>query len=121
MHVQVYSTIFCSKNKANKLFFAVKDLSRIKPILLKANVGDDVEVFICDSAGPTKWFYESGSLHSNAQPISTNNNVLRIDRVTYMDGGLYQCYGSYDQSLDHFVAMATLRVYGESFKLFAYA
>ena len=62
----------------------------------------------CQSVSDNRWYYRSP-----IDRVVTRSNVLRINPVEFYHNGDYYCYGSYIDSSSHFLAKATVKVYGK--------
>ena len=88
------------------------DNSKIQPNTLKPNVGESI-VITCSSLGDTRWFFTKKKENPTSKPIS-HNIQFTINSVQYKHGGFYYCYGFPPGFLKHFMAVATVVVFGES-------
>ena len=61
----------------------------------------------CDTDHPY-WFFKTPM----GQSIYSLEDVIILDNVTLKDNGDYYCYGSYRDREGHFLAKATVKVYG---------
>ena len=92
---------------------AAKDFTKIFPTANTADVGGQVSL-TCQS-DDVQWFYENIKYLPTSSPISFHN-TYRIDQVTVDNSGTYFCYGKYPETSKHFLAKATLTVYGKAYR-----
>lgn len=88
--------------------FAAIDDTKIKPLIGRRNIGDDIS-FLCLSSGATYWYHKS----IKTNPIS-QSNPMKLTELTGEDSGSYFCYSSYSNVDKHFVAKAIMNVYGKN-------
>ena len=93
--------------------FAVEDNGQIYPPLRKEYEGSDIS-FHCNSFGETEWYFRIIPHHEpvDIKPISSANNLI-LNLIGNGKAGYYLCYGKYQNSDKHFIAVAKLIVYGE--------
>ena len=92
---------------------AARDFKKIFPAANSADVGDSVS-FTCQS-DDIKWYFEKLKYFPTSTPISTYKNY-HIRQVTNVNSGNYFCYGKYPDNSKHFLAKATLTVYGKTYR-----
>ena len=64
----------------------------------------------CHSSDDPKWYFD----YTIKEPISRDNPLI-LNNVKSSNGGNYFCYGSYKDKKRHFLASATLEIYGKFF------
>ena len=92
---------------------AAKDSTKIFPAANSADVGGQVS-FICQS-DDVKWYFEKTKYFPMSTPISFHNKY-HIEQVMVDNSGTYFCYGKYPENSKHFLAKATLTVYGKTYR-----
>ena len=103
-HILIYIT--------NLLLVVDDDRIFSNEFILEANIGADYDI-VCDSHGPTKWFYKEYNSGDNSMVLMISNDpVLRLRKVKPMHSGHYYCYGVYPNMNDHFIAKRVLKIYG---------
>jgi len=119
-----YSTIFvggrhnhnilssCFSPSISFVYILVHDHEKISPKVWGTIPGSTV-TFTCDSAENIQWF--SKSLRSNEDRNEFCSRHLTISQVTVKESGYYYCYGRTFSTKSHFIARATLKVYGRYF------
>ena len=92
---------------------------KLKPSYVEAYKGDKV-TFNCESLLsrgqiPTTWVFKKGPIFN--LPYYQGSNSIKLNSVNLNDSGIYVCFGleQYNFQLRHFIAYATLVVYGECF------
>ena len=70
---------------------------------------------VCDSYGPTKWFFKEYRDPTVVILISYNP-VLKLREINHMYSGHYYCYGVYPNMRIHFIAKRIVKVYGNCIK-----
>ena len=101
----MYNSLFCLN------IAAANDSTKIFPAANSADVGGQA-TFFCQS-DDVKWYYEKRNINPMSTPISLLSNY-QIDDVIIKDFGNYFCYGKYPEKSKHFLAKATLRIYGKT-------
>ena len=91
---------------------AAKDLKKIFPAANSADVGHQAS-FTCES-DDVKWYYEKIQYLPISTPISFHNKY-QMYNVKNGNSGNYFCYGKYRENSKHFLAKATLTVYGKTY------
>jgi len=92
--------------------FIARNEQRLFPTNQVVMVNKAVE-FICYSHTNVKWTLNSGFLHSNTfatKGEKFDEYILRIEKATFMNNGVYGCQGSFHG--EPFLSTATLKVHG---------
>ena len=100
----MYNSSFCLN------ISAANDSTKIFPAANSADVGGQA-TFFCQS-DDVKWYYERKKTNPMSTPLSLVNKY-QIEDVVIKDSGNYFCYGKYPENSKHFLAKATLTVYGK--------
>ena len=74
--------------------FAARNNTKIFPEIQTAHLGESA-IFTCLSADDVDWFFERGTLPTNAITYKRGYryHLLRIDNVKLSNAGSYFCYG----------------------------
>ena len=65
--------------------------------------------FSCEAADTVQWYMKIMRSNTYQEPQS---NLLTVNPVKLKHSGYYYCYGRYLKKRKHFIARATLKVYG---------